>query len=76
MKVIKQVAADIFPTASLSDYNNWGVGSSPEWDSLGHFNFLVEIEEKTGIKFSVDEFADLKTVLDIEKCLKNKGYVE
>ena len=76
MKVIKEIVMDIFPTAKLSEYNSWGVGSIPEWDSLGHFNFLIEIEEKTGIKFTIDEFADLKTVSDIEKCLKIKGYLE
>ena len=77
MKIIKEVILDLFPTIEdASNYEAMGIGLVEEWDSLQHFSFLVELESRAGIKFSIDEFAELKTMSEIEKSLSEKGYVE
>ena len=49
------------------------VGSFPEWDSLGHFNLLLLIEESYGIRFSMDEMTEMKSLNEIAQSLVKKG---
>jgi len=50
-----------------------GVGSFAEWDSLGHYNFLLMVEQNYGFQFSPDELGELKTLAQIRQCLTQKG---
>jgi acyl carrier protein len=34
----------------------------PEWDSLGHLNLMLALEEAFGVSFSVDEMPELVSV--------------
>lgn len=64
----------IFPLAAFDDADpSLGVGSFAEWDSLGHFNFLLLVEETFGLQFSVDEITELKTLSQIRENLAAKG---
>ena len=45
------------------------VGSLPEWDSLGHFNLLLFIEENYGVRFSMEEMSEMKSLKDIASVL-------
>lgn len=49
------------------------VNSFPQWDSTGHFNFLLLIEEEYAIQFSDEELAELKTLNAIASSLRSKG---
>lgn len=63
-----------FPTAAIADDDaGLHVGSFPEWDSLAHFTFLMSVEERFSIRFSVDEMAELKSLADIAKALAAQG---
>ena len=65
-----------FPKATIDkNHNNLEVGSLPEWDSLAHFNFLLLIEEKLNMRFSVEEMTDLKSLSDIQNALIRKGKI-
>ena len=64
----------IFPVAVFDDQDPaLGVGSFAEWDSLGHFNLLLLVEETYGLQFSVDEITELKTLSQIRENLAAKG---
>ena len=64
----------IFPEAAFDDQDpSLGVGSFAQWDSLGHFNLLLLVEETFGIQFSVDEITELKTLAMIRENLAARG---
>ena len=49
------------------------VGSFPEWDSLGHYNLLLLIEESYGVRFTMEEMSGMKTLAEISEVLSKKG---
>ena len=51
----------------------WGVGAFPEWDSLGTFNLLVLVEDTFGVRFSPEDMAEIKTLADIRRRLRELG---
>ncbi len=55
-----------FPTATFDPADGaLAIGSFPEWDSLAHFNFLMLVEERYGIRFSMEQMAELKSLAAI-----------
>jgi acyl carrier protein len=69
-KLLKQQ----FRSVIISDITmDLTVGSLPEWDSLGHFNLLLLIEQSYDINFSMEEMSEMKSLNDIAKVLKAKG---
>lgn len=59
-----------FPTATIpADETLLRIGAFPEWDSMAHFNLLLLVEETYGIRFSVDEMSELKSLNDIARVL-------
>lgn len=64
----------LFPASAFDEQDpSLGVGSFTEWDSLGHFNFLLLVEETYGLQFSVDEITELKTLAQIRDNLAARG---
>lgn len=45
------------------------------WDSFGHINLLVAIEENCSIKFTSKEIANMATVGDIIESMSHHGIV-
>ncbi|MBV1776290.1 acyl carrier protein [Burkholderiaceae bacterium DAT-1] len=69
-----EVIRDTFPDASFnSDDSALGLGSFSQWDSLGNFNLLLQIEEAAGIRLSSEEISETKTLAGIIACLKRHG---
>lgn len=60
-----------FPQASVNAQS--ALGSFPEWDSLGHFNLLLLVEQHYAVRFEPHELAELKSLADIQQALQNKG---
>ena len=60
-----------FPQASVSAQS--ALGSFPEWDSLGHFNLLLLVEQHYAVRFEPHELAELKSLTDIQQALLRKG---
>ena len=44
-----------FPQASINAQS--ALGSFPEWDSLGHFNLLLLVEQHYAVRFEPQELA-------------------
>ncbi len=52
-----------FPTAAFDDsMPDLALGAFPQWDSLGHFNFLMAVEEEFDTRFSMEEIGELKSL--------------
>jgi Acyl carrier protein len=42
----------------------------PEWDSLAHLRLVTALEEEFGVRFTMTEIAELRSVADIIQYLK------
>ena len=63
-----------FPGVEIPNpYIGLAVGSFPEWDSLGHYNLLLLIEESYGVRFTIEEISEMKTLEEIIEVLAKKG---
>lgn len=60
-----------FPQANINAQS--ALGSFPEWDSLGHFNLLLLVEQHYAVRFEPQELAELKSLADIQQALLSKG---
>ena len=50
--------------------NDLRIGAPPQWDSLGHMQLLVEIENEFGLRFPTYMIANLTTVDAIVKAIE------
>ena len=72
-KDIQLILQETFPTASLdNDFMHLKMNDIIEWDSLGNFNLLLAFEEFYGVRFSMDEMSELKSVAMIVGVLEHK----
>lgn len=60
-----EVIADVFglPRAEVTEATIRE--QVPEWDSVGHLNLMLALEDRFGTSFSVDEMAALDSVASI-----------
>ena len=52
--------------------SNLEVGKVKFWDSLSHLNFMLAVEEKFKIRFTISEMTNIKTINQIEKVLSKR----
>lgn len=69
-----RLLAQQFPEAQF-DVGNYalGLGAWPQWDSLGHFNFLLLVEQHFNVRFEPDELAAMKSLSDLQTALRKRG---
>jgi acyl carrier protein len=68
------VVRETFPDASFDpDAPDLQLGSFPQWDSLGNFNLLLQVEAAAGIRFSSEEISDIKSLAAIIASLESHG---
>ena len=48
------------------------MGDFPEWDSLGHLNFLLSVEKSFKIKFTMEEMMEIKDFDEIIKSINKR----
>lgn len=49
------------------------LGSIPEWDSLGHVNLMITLEQTFGVELQVEDFQKLVSVPAILAFLVERG---
>ena len=69
---IKRCLSVIFKKRNIKNISNLKIGSFKEWDSLSHFNLLLQIEKDFKIRFNANDFSSLMTIKDISKKIKEK----
>ena len=51
-------------------------GDLPQWDSLGHMEVMMRLEEQFGVAINADTIAELISVPEICKFLQEGGHVQ
>jgi|TARA_B100001093_G_C26574408_1_gene904358 acyl carrier protein len=69
---LKKCLKIIFKKNDIKNINKLKIGSYKEWDSLSHFNLLLQIEKEFKIRFSTNDFSTLITINNISKKIKQK----
>ena len=44
-----------------------------QWDSLGHLQLIMEIEQRFDVRFHIDQIPKLTSIVAIEDALRSKG---
>tara|TARA_Y100001970_G_C13722262_1_gene597256 strand:- start:68 stop:307 length:240 start_codon:yes stop_codon:yes gene_type:complete len=69
-----EITHNQFPKLDKSEINfDLSVGDTPEWDSLGHFNLLLMVEQNYNIRFTIDQMNEVKSLKDIATILEGEG---
>ena len=71
-KKIKECLKQIFPKKKFKVLKKLGLGSFKEWDSLAHLNFMLIIEKKFKIKFTMNQMYEVKKITEIKKIINSK----
>lgn len=70
---IKKALKKTFSKSKIpSKINNLKLGDLKEWDSLGNFHLILEIEKSFNFRFETKVFSEIKSIKDIKKNLKKK----
>ena len=69
---IEDIFYQILKIKKLKNFNKLKIGQVSRWDSLNNLNFLLKIEEKFNIKFTISEMATLNSIKKIRKTLETK----
>jgi len=74
MTKLSDLVEEMFPGQATNPSDpDLGPGALPAWDSLAHYNFLLLVEDTFDVQFSPEELGDLRTLGQIDACLKAKG---
>jgi len=72
-KKIEKVFIDVMGlSGKLKNFSDLKMGDIEQWDSLANMNFLMELENKYNIRFSIDEMSQLTSIVNITKTLSKK----
>ena len=67
---IKNVIKRVFDLDQVT--NNISQMNCDKWDSLGHLNLIVELEEEFNVSFEPEEISEMTSLKKIEKKLEKK----
>ena len=68
---IRKILKETFPRSKLPvDIVKLRIGSFKNWDSLGNFNLLLEVERAFKVRFSQDQLNKINSVEQIINFLK------
>jgi len=73
-KKVEDVLKEVFKLEADAELTDVAPGSIPQWDSLGHVNLIHGVEEAFGIRFSVDEIAQIDSLETLKETVK--GHVQ
>ncbi len=67
---LKQIVIDTLKIPE-SDYNeDLAAGDHPQWDSIGHVNLLMAVEQGFEIAFDVTDAIDIESVADLQEMVR------
>jgi len=49
------------------------IANCEKWDSLNHLNLIIALEDAYNVSFEPEEIAEMKSIIEIEKKLKEKN---
>jgi acyl carrier protein len=69
----EELVAQVFGLQLDEVGDDCGPDSVEDWDSLGHLNLLMEIEEVYGISLSTDDALEIVDVQSLRQVLTERG---
>ncbi len=69
---IQDLLAEIFQAPREEITPNLAFGDLPQWDSMGHMDVMMSLEEKFGVEISTDVISELTSIPAICSYLKEK----
>lgn len=70
---LESLLKEAFPQATWLEVDALAMGAFPEWDSIGHFNFLLLVEERTGVQLTLEEIESGRSLKALQQILRNRG---
>lgn len=70
---VRQSVVSALGVADIDVTADTAFGSIPQWDSMGHMNVVLAIEQAFGVTFESYEIADLTSVPSIIAALTERG---
>ena len=70
---VRQVIATTFKLPVARVPADASMGKLPEWDSVGHVNLMMSIEQEFDLMLEVEDFAELTSVSTIVDYLAKHG---
>ncbi|MCQ2512467.1 MAG: acyl carrier protein [Lachnospiraceae bacterium] len=67
------VFQEVFDDEDLFIDDDTNADSIDDWDSMEHINLVVAVEEEFGMKFSMDEIAEMQNVGDMVEIIKERS---
>ncbi len=68
-----ETVAEVFNVTSDRIDDQTGPGELEGWDSVGHLDLVMAIEQHFGVQLTMDESTNLSSVGDIRQILTQKG---
>lgn len=69
---LQEIARDVFGDDSLILADSTKAPEVSGWDSLGHVNFMLSVENEFGVEFSDDEFGRSVDIGELKRMLAEK----
>ena len=67
---LRDILIQTFKNSEIpEDIKDLKMGDFDEWDSLGNFNLLLEIETQSEIQFDMDQLESLTSISEIQKAI-------
>jgi acyl carrier protein len=68
---IRQLLKEVFPNDKIPEnITDLSMGDISSWDSLGNFNLILAIETDFGIRFSMEQMTEIKSIVQIIEALE------
>jgi len=71
---LQALLADVFQVSVEEITPDLAFGDLPQWDSLGHMDLMIRLEEQYGVEVDTDLIAALVSVPAIARHLKENGH--
>lgn len=72
MDELKQLIAETLQISVESIADDSSPATLPQWDSLGHLNLVMALEQKFGVSFTLDEIIQMQDLPTIRQFLQDK----
>ena len=72
LKELISIGSEIFKLSDNQLKPDSVVGSIEQWDSLGHLQLFMTIQEKFNVQFTTEEIIDLSSIEQIADAIKEK----
>jgi acyl carrier protein len=69
---LQRIARDVFDDDSLVLTDSMKAGEVSGWDSFGHVNFILSVENEFGLEFSEDDFVGFADIGGLKRVLAEK----